>query len=82
MQRGRLRRSTPASSRKMVGADSIIFQKGVLMTAKKKEEKTTDEIQNGGRGTIEERLTALEDRLNLVVRCNCLLETERDKTHG
>ena len=52
------------------------------MTTKKKETKTTDDLQNGGKGTTEERLTALEERLDLVVRANCLLETEREKTHG
>lgn len=57
-------------------------REGDSMTAKKKdegdgEEKTTDEIQNGGKQEIEDRLTDLEERINLIVRCNCLRETER-----
>ena len=47
------------------------------MTKAHKEEKSTDDIQNGGEKTVEERLVALEERLDLVVRCNCLRESER-----
>lgn len=52
------------------------------MTAKKKDEedgegKTPDDLQNGGKQEIEDRLTDLEERVNLIVRCNCLRETER-----
>jgi hypothetical protein len=48
------------------------------MTATKKtEEKSTDEIQNGGKKTIEERVSDLEAKLENVIRRNHLLEVDR-----
>jgi len=48
------------------------------MTAKKeKKVQSTDDIQNGGKKELEDRVTDLEERVNLIVRCNCLRELER-----
>lgn len=48
------------------------------MTAKKETKtKTTDDIQNGGKKTIEERVADLEEKLENVIRRNHLLEVDR-----
>jgi len=48
------------------------------MTAKKpKKVRSTDDIQNGVKKDVEDRVTDLEERVNLIVRCNCLRESER-----
>jgi len=47
------------------------------MTKAQKEEKSTDDMQNGGKKELEDRVTDLEARVDLLVRCNCLLEMER-----
>lgn len=48
------------------------------MTAKKKAEtRSPDDLQNGVKKELEDRLTDLEERVNLIVRCNCLRESER-----
>lgn len=48
------------------------------MTAKKeKKEPSTDDLQNGGKKELDDRITDLEERVNLIVRCNCLRESER-----
>ncbi len=47
----------------------------------KKDEKSTDDIQNGGKKTVEERITALEKVVDDLVLHNCLLK-EGPRTHA
>jgi hypothetical protein len=47
-----------------------------MTAAKKTEEKTTDDLQNGGKLTVEERLSALEKFVHTIIEKNCLLKPE------
>lgn len=48
-----------------------------MATKKKAETRSPDDLQNGVKKDVEDRLTDLEERINLIVRCNCLRESER-----
>jgi len=47
------------------------------MMKKKKPEPSTDDLQNGGKKTLEERVEVLEEKLENVIRRNHLLEEDR-----